>query len=108
MATKQQGTSTGEFSDMMDCRSLLERKPILMRLFGRDAMSLVGAQMDLTRRTGHQSGVLKQACSVLYCKLHYAVTSRRKACSIRDDVEVAMARAFRQSFRRQHTACKQR
>ena len=66
-------------------------------------MSLVGAKMDPTRRTGHQSGVFKQACSVLYCNLHYAVTSGRKACSIRDGVEFAVARAFRQCFCTQHS-----
>ena len=72
---------------MLDCKSLLEREAIVMQLFGGDAVSLVGASMNPTRRTGHQSGVLKQACTVLYCNFHYAVTIRRKACSTRKRVE---------------------
>lgn len=75
MTEDQRNNGVGGTSDTMECRSLLEREPILMRLFGGDAMSLVGAPMDPARCTGHQSGVLKQACSVLYCNLHYAVTS---------------------------------
>ena len=62
-----------------------------MRLFGGDTMSLVGAPMNPTRRTGHQGGVLKQAFTVLHCNLHYVVTSRRKACSTGRGVETAVA-----------------
>ena len=77
-----------------------------MRLFGGNAVSLVGASMDPTRRTGHQSGILKQACTVLYCNLNYAVTSWRKACSTLKGVDHCCGNSGR-VYCRQTTVCNQ-